>query len=133
VSAPKKDAPETTPAVEWAVGALGGAALAVMIGVLVREGLAGVEGPPEITLTVETALPAPGGHLVPFVARNTGGSTATAVRVEGALRDRDAHVETSTVELDFLPQGGERRGGLFFTQDPAALSLTLRAEGFAEP
>lgn len=133
MSGRKKDAPETTPAVEWAVGALGGAALALMIGVLVRDGLTGAEGPPEITLTVEAALPAPGGHLVPFVARNIGGSTAAAVRVEGALRAGGTQVETSVVELDFLPQGGERRGGLFFTRDPATLSLALRAEGFAEP
>jgi uncharacterized protein (TIGR02588 family) len=127
------DRPETTPAVEWAVGALGGAALAAMIGVLVWEGLSGTEGPPEIRLTVETAHPTAGGHLVTFVARNTGGSTAAAVRIEGALGDPGAPVETSVVVLDFLPQGGERRGGLFFTRDPATLALALRAEGFAAP
>lgn len=125
--------PETTPAVEWAAGALGGAALAAMIGCLVWDGLAGAGGPPEVLLTVETAHSAPGGHLVTFVARNAGGSTAAAVRIEGALLDRDAPVETSVVEFDILPKGGERRGGLFFARDPASLRLVLRAEGFAAP
>ena len=127
------DRPETTPAVEWAVGALGGAALAAMIGVLVWEGLSGTEGPPEIRLTVETAHPTAGGHLVTFVARNTGGSTAAAVRIEGALGDPGAPVETSVAEFDILPTGGERRGGMFFAHDPASLGLVLRAEGFAAP
>ena len=35
--------------------------------------------------------------------------------------------------LDYLPQDSERRGGLFFTEDPAAYELVLRAQGYAEP
>jgi len=111
--------------------------LALVVGMLVflgREALAGDESPPSLDVRVESVSPSGDGYLVRFKASNTGGSTAAQVRVVGVLGPPDAApVETSEVVLDYVPATSERRGGLFFSHDPRAQPLRLRAQGYQEP
>jgi uncharacterized protein (TIGR02588 family) len=56
------------------------------------------------------------------------------VRIEGTLSATSNQTpQTSSVILDYIPGRSAREGGLFFTQDPQAENLVLRASGFANP
>ena len=39
----------------------------------------------------------------------------------------------SEAVLDYVPAGSDREGGLWFSRDPRAGQLTLRAKGYADP
>ena len=122
----------TSPA-EWAVAALGGILLAVMIGYMIYVGATQTDGPPEIVLQETGARPAGDAFVVEIVARNRGDSTAAALNISGALMEGDTVVEESKATIDYLPKQSERHAGLFFTNDPARYRLVLRPEGFAAP
>ena len=63
----------------------------------------------------------------------TAAATAAAVQIEGELLDGERVIATSQVTLDYVPGNSERRGGLFFREDPEAHGLKVRALGYAEP
>lgn len=128
------DGGPATPPLEWAVAAVGGLLLVGALGYLAWTAIVGGDGPPALSVRAGAAVEAPGGgYVVPFVAMNAGGSTATAVRVRGALYDDGRAVEDSVVTLDHLPQRSERHGAVQFTGDPASHDLVLRVEGYARP
>ena len=118
---------------EWAVAALGGILLAVMIGYMIYVGATQADGPPEIVLQETGARPAGDAFVVEIVARNRGDSTAAALNISGALMEGDTVVEESKATIDYLPKQSEREAGLYFTKDPARYRLVLRPEGFAAP
>ena len=73
-------------------------------------------------------------YLVQFRAFNQGGSAAArADDRRGAHQVRTAATETSEAVLDYVPARSSREGGLWFSGDPRAGQLTLRATGYAEP
>jgi uncharacterized protein (TIGR02588 family) len=121
------------PAVEWVVAALGLLLVAASIGVLLYEAFAREDAPPAVVVEVDGVQPVEGGFLVLFHAANRGGRTAATLLVEGELRRGDETVERSEATIDYSPARSERHGGLFFTHDPAAFELRLRALGYAEP
>lgn len=124
---------EGTSALEWVVAAIGAAILVAMIGYMLHDGLTRREGPPDVVLTQGPVQPTASGFVLPFKAENRGHSTASALEIGGRLMDGDRVVEESRATVDFLPEGSEREGGLFFTRDPRQGGLVLRAEGYSRP
>jgi uncharacterized protein (TIGR02588 family) len=127
------ETPETTSALEWVVAGIGALLVMFAVGYMVHFAMTRPEGPPAVVLEVTAVSRTSAGYLVRFKATNTGHSTGAGIVVTGELsRDGEA-VEESEMTLDYLPQDSERQGGLFFTEDPAAHELVLRAQGYAEP
>lgn len=123
-----------TPALEWLAGLIGLVLLGFVAFVMTREAL---EGDTSQIAAIEVAAlriaPAGSGYVVEFEARNRTKGAAAAVTIEGTLKSRDAQIESSTATLDYVPGQGKVTGGLFFTRDPRAASLELRALGFQRP
>ena len=116
---------------EWVVGALGAFLVAGTIGFLVWHALGRNDAPPDVRITVDRIEQLRHGYLVGFRAVNQGGSAAAQLLIEGELAGPDGPVETSEATLDYLPPRSDREGGLFFSRDPRALDLRLRAKGYA--
>lgn len=121
------------PPLEWIVGGLGALIVAVVIAVLLHEGLAGDASPPEIHVEIKDVAPVRDGFRVRFEARNAGGEAAAQVTVEGVLSRPGAEPETSDVTLAYLPAHSERGGGLFFSTDPRDGDLQVRARSYEDP
>jgi uncharacterized protein (TIGR02588 family) len=73
------------------------------------------------------------GYLVTIRAVNHGGQTAAGLMVRGTLRDGGTTIETSQTRFQYVPAESERKGGLYFSQDPRTFELSLRAEGYERP
>ncbi len=127
------EAPETTSPLEWLVAGIGALLVVFAVGYMVQFAITRPDGPPVVGLEVTGVTHAGAGYLVTFKATNTGRSTGAGVVVTGELSSGGERVEASEMTLDYLPQDSERQGGLFFTEDPAAHELVLRAQGYAEP
>lgn len=84
-------------------------------------------------MNVQRIVPSADGWLVEVAAQNLSAATAAAVQIEGELLDGERVIATSQVTLDYVPGNSERRGGLFFREDPQAHGLKVRAMGYAEP
>jgi uncharacterized protein (TIGR02588 family) len=119
--------------IEWIAALVSSALVLALLGYTTWEALTREERPPLIEVRADSVVAAPGGYLVMFTARNDGGETAADVYIVGTLRAADGTLEESGATIDFLPLGGARHGGLFFTRDPRHLSLELRAAGFDTP
>ena len=122
-----------TPLSEWVVAILGMLLVAGSIGYLVYDAAAGDTSPPDIMVHADSIQPVTGGYLVRIRAVNRGGATAAAVVVEGALKSADEEIEASEITFGYVPSHSERRGGLFFNEDPRGFELELRAKGYEEP
>jgi uncharacterized protein (TIGR02588 family) len=118
---------------EWVSAAAGALLVAGAIGFLVHEAVVRSPEPPAITFEIDSVAAAPNGFLVQFRARNHGWTTAAGLQVAGELRAGGRSVETSEATLQYLPARAERAAGLFFTEDPRAHELTLRAVGYQTP
>lgn len=129
---PAEHTPPTS-AWEWAVAALGAALVAGAIGYLVHHAVTVGEAVPEIAVEHTGTRPTQGGYIVRFLARNRGGATAASLRIEGELLQGSSVVETGEATLDYLPPFSERRGGLFFREDPGRHELRLVPKGYADP
>jgi uncharacterized protein (TIGR02588 family) len=124
---------DTPPPWLWGMGILGLILLIGTLGLLIYEGAAGDSSPPAVVVRVETILPTGNGYLVRFRAVNQGGSTAEGVAIEGELSRGAERVQVSETTLDYMPSHSARQGGLFFTHDPRAYDLQLRATGYEQP
>lgn len=124
---------DETPFWEWVVTAFGVLLVLGAAGFLVYGELTGGESPPDIVVQADSVHRASSAYLVTFRAINTGGSTAARLRIEGQLLSGGQAVETSEATLDYVPAHSERAGGLFFSRDPRAFNLSLRATGFELP
>jgi uncharacterized protein (TIGR02588 family) len=130
--APSRRAPNTSMA-EWIVATLSAALVLAVLGFLVYDGVARPSTPPDVTVKVDSVVPAGPGYLVLVRADNRGRNTAAEVTVEGALEADTGTVETSQTTIDYVPAGGQQRAGLYFERDPRTLKLRLRAHGFRDP
>lgn len=123
----------TTPA-EWVAAALGAAVVIAMVGCLTWYGFQGANGAPDVTIVRNgPAVATSGGYRVEFTARNAGGATAGQLRIEGELSIGGRVAERSVMTMDYLPSHSERRGGLFFRQDPGAGELSIYPTGYEKP
>lgn len=131
--APAKAAASKTPLLEWIMAAVGLVLLLGAIGVILADALAGDGEPPTLSVERLGATRTPAGWVVEFRARNASQRPAAEVQVTGVLSAGGAELERRSTTLDYLPGGGDRRGGLLFRTDPAAGELELQAEGYREP
>lgn len=122
-----------TPCWEWICAALGLLLVTATISFLVHQGLTRRDDPPVIVIHPGAVSPTEGGYLVELEVRNDGGTPAAGLVVEGELQAPDQEPETSETEFDYVPHGSTQKGGLFFTKDPRAFPLELRAKGYREP
>ena len=84
-------------------------------------------------MVAERVLGLEDGYLVQFRAFNQGGAAAAELMIEGEATGPDGSTEASEAVLDYVPARSSREGGLWFSGDPRAGQLTLRATGYAEP
>ena len=125
-------APHTTTA-EWIVAALSALLVLGVLGFLIYDAVRAPATPPDVRVEVDSIAQAGPGYLVLFRARNGGRKTAAEVLVQGELAADTGLVESAETTIDYVPAGGEQRGGLYFTQDPRRLRLRLQARGYREP
>ncbi len=134
VSRPKHPQKYSKPPVwEWIVAFVGLTLVVTSIGFMLYRAIKGNSSPPQIAVSVDSVLPADDGFLVTFRVVNLGELTAAGLSVEGELRSSTESVETSMAILNYVPSRSERRGGLFFTNDPQKYELKLRAKGYERP
>jgi uncharacterized protein (TIGR02588 family) len=124
---------QSTPWLEWLASGLG---LVLAVGAIVYiawEGLQRTGLPPVVTVHGERTVETAAGYVVEIRAINQGDTTAAMVEVEGELMRDGETVETGSATFDYLPSHSERKGGLFFKQDPRLHTLQIRAKGFVHP
>ena len=121
------------PPLEWAAALLGLALVCATLAVMVWLGVTRGQTPARIAVQVETISAAGKSYVVTIRAVNSGGTTAADVTVEGELRGASGIVETSTMSFKYLAPHSERRGGLYFENDPRKFELTLRPKGYETP
>jgi uncharacterized protein (TIGR02588 family) len=122
-----------TSPLEWVVAGISALLVLGVAAFLLYDALARPETPPRITLEVDTIVPAGGGYLVEFRARNRGQATAAGLVVEGVIRSDTGTVEKSQVTISYVPAQGSRQAGLIFTRDPRAGRLEMRPLGYDRP
>lgn len=126
--------PARAPLLEWISAAIGLALTLAIVVLIGRESLNGkTTQPPAIEVRAGRVTPMAAGFVVEVTAVNHSGGSAAAVQVEGALMSGETPVETSSLTFDYVPGRAERKGGLFFTQDPRRHRLEVRALGYQEP
>lgn len=129
-----RSAAPPTPALEWAMAALGLVLLLGVIAVLLADAFGGRNGaPPAIAVNNLGVVRTPAGWVVEFEARNASRRPAAEVPVTGVLSAGGVELERRTATLDYLPGGGVSRGGLVFRNEPAGGTLELSADGYREP
>jgi uncharacterized protein (TIGR02588 family) len=117
-----------------AIAAVLGAVLALgTIGVIVWDGFSSSGRPPVIVVQPLGAQASDGGYVLEISVTNAGGEAAAAVVVEGTLSRNGEVVETSDTTFDYVAEASHRRGGLFFSEDPRTLDVSVRAKGFVDP
>ncbi len=124
---------DTTTVWEWLTAAAGLILVSAAIGSTLYRAATEESTPPKLEISVDSIAPNGDGYLVKFTVKNTGNQTAAALIVEGELKNGAESIETSTATLAYAPSNSERRGGLFFTQNPNQFNLQIRAAGYEEP
>jgi len=121
------------PRIEWLVAFVG---LSLVLGTAIFIAYAGYtrgSSPPDISIAVEAVVELRQGYVVKIRAENRGDTTAANVTVEGELKSASGIAETSEATFQYLPPKSERRGGLFFTNDPRRYELALKPKGYETP
>lgn len=75
----------------------------------------------------------PAGWHVAVRVHNGSQATAAALRLTGQLRQGPELVEEREVELQYLPGGSSREGGLFFSRDPRQYRLDWAFRSYEQP
>jgi uncharacterized protein (TIGR02588 family) len=125
---------EPTPLLEWIAGGIGTILTLALLGFLGWQAWTTPRDvPPEVTVRLEEVRPVGDGFVARIVAANGSPATAAALDVEGVLSRDGEEVERAQATLDYVPGHSEKRGGLFFAEDPRKGDLRLRALGYQEP
>ena len=126
--------PHREPLLEWVSAAVGLALTLGVVALIGREALRGdAAQPPAIEVVPVHIARAGSGFVVEVAVVNRSGGTAAEVEVEGVLKQGDGAIETSGLVFDYVPGHAERRGGLFFREDPRRHRLELRPLGYQRP
>jgi uncharacterized protein (TIGR02588 family) len=129
----QQDKDASPPLWEWVVALIGFVFVFGVIGFMLYRAIQGNSSPPELTVQVESTLATSNGYLITFVVTNGGELTAAGVTIQGELRNGTERVEMSTVTLDYVPSRSQRRGGLYFINNPQQYELQLWAQGYEQP
>lgn len=125
---------QRTPISEWITAVLGAALVLSTIGFMLYQATQNQQLPPAVMVKVGGIEQLGGIYVVQVNTYNLGDKTAASVKVEGILTNREGRqIETSEAELDYVPSHSIRQAGLFFTHDPKAYTLAVRATGFQVP
>ena len=118
--------------IEWAVLGTSVLAIAVLVGVLVLEGLTG-NGPanPTVELQPDEGYQGGIGWIIPATVHNVGDEPAEAVVIE-ATATIDGEPEASEVEVPFVPAGSMVDVAFAFSERPEG-EVTLRLVSFQVP
>ncbi len=119
--------------IEWLTGAVSAALVAGMIGWIGYEAATGSEGQPELSTRIVHQEKTGAGYRVTFLIENAGKRTASAVVVQGEIKDGDRVVETSEVTFDYVPANSSASGALLFRSDPEAGRPEIRPAGYSDP
>ena len=129
----RKGKPGDIPAAEWAVAAAGLLIVVCVIAIVLYEAAAGDTSPPDISVNLQSVRAVQRGYVAEIRIRNDGGTTASAVRIEGVLRDRTGSEQRAEATVAYVAPHSTARAGLFFRSDPRAGDLSLRPLGYEEP
>ena len=122
-----------TPFLEWVFAVIGLILVVGVIGFLIYEIATDQGKPPDLSVKIEEIIPNSNGFLVKFALENTGDETAADVTVEGEIKKGTESLEKGDVTVDYVPSHSEKKGGMFFTEDPRSNEFKIRAKGFNEP
>ena len=131
--AKNREAHDTTPLLEWILGAIGALLFLAAVTYLTIEGSRGADRPAEITFTVEEVLPAGDGFLVRYSAHNQGTQTLAELHLKAEITAGTTVMDEAQSTLDFLPGHSSRSGGFYLQEDPSRYRLEIRAEGYRKP
>jgi uncharacterized protein (TIGR02588 family) len=120
-------------ALEWTVFGVGLVLVLATLGFLVRESLAGDDGPPEVVVRLGTPRLSSSGSLVPVEIANAGRSTAEAVRVPIVLDPTAGPREEAELNIDYLARGSKQSAWVTFRTDPRRGKLSVGAIAFEVP
>lgn len=129
---PNKSA-KGTPFSEWVVAGIGAVLVLATIAILLYSAATSDDAPPRLSVRAVSIQPAGSQFLVVIEVGNDGGSTAADARIEAERREHGVVVERRETTIDFVPPKSKRRAGVFFSREPKADELTLRASGYREP
>ena len=119
--------------IEWLALAVSGIAILAVVGVLVVEGIAAGDAPPDprVEVHLDRARDGELGWIVPATVRNDGDQAAEAVRILATARV-GGQDEESEIEIDFLPEGTEVEVEIGFSARPEG-EIELRLIGYQLP
>jgi uncharacterized protein (TIGR02588 family) len=121
------------PLLEWVFAGIGFALVGATMGFIAWQGYTHDGAPPQMSFEVEVVAEVTNGYFVGVRAVNRGDKTAADVKVEGELKGPAGRIETSEMSFKYLPPRSERKGGLYFANDPRKFELTLSAKGYEAP
>jgi uncharacterized protein (TIGR02588 family) len=130
---PKPGIKDSARTVEWVTGLASAVIVIVMIGWVAWEAFSEVETPPAFEIMVTQRQAVEGGYRVSFDIANTSSQTAATVVVRGEIVDGDTTVEDADITFDYVPGQSKSSGSVFFSRDPGAGAVRLRAIGYTEP
>lgn len=118
---------------EWTVFGISLVLVLATLGFLVRESIAGSDGPPEVVVRLGEVHRTGSGYLVPVEVENPGGATAEDVQVPIFLELPGGRREQARLAIAFLPRDSKRSGWVSFRQDPREGTLRVGAIAFEAP
>ncbi len=128
-----RDISRKTPFLELVVAVIGLLLIAATMGFMVYRAVWGSQSPPDIVVTIDSIQPVSNGYLVNINTVNNGGMTAQGLTIEAELSSNSESVETSEITIEYLPSYSERKGGIFFTNNPGDFELKVRPKGYEQP
>lgn len=120
------------PALEWITGALGALVFLGLIAITLTGALS-PQTPPAIKVEVVSIEQTAAGYMVQFKARNNGRITGAAVTVSATLEREGTVIEEREAQLDYIPGESFKKGGFLFKEDPRIGTLSIDANGYADP
>ncbi len=128
-----KNEKKQTPVLEWIMAGIGFVLVVGVIGFVLYNKFNAAESPPDLIVVKENIRQVETGYLVLFKVKNAGNQTASQAVIKGSLVQNGKETETAQVTLDYVPPDSERKGGLYFSANPADSRLKLEAVGYEEP
>lgn len=129
----ENDENRRTPFLEWVFAVIGLVLVVGVVGFLIYEISTDEGKPANLSVKIEQIIPNDKGFQVKFTLENTGDETAADVTVEGEIKKDAESLEKSDVTVDYVPSHSEKKGGMFFTEDPRSNEFVIRAKGYNEP
>ena len=124
---------DRAPLLEWIAAAIGLVLTIGAIAFLTWDSLQPANGPPALQVSAAAPVRTTAGYYVAVTLKNAGRSTASALEVQGELRAGETVIERGALSFDFVPEGSERTGGLYFRHDPLQAQLAVVAKGQVDP